>query len=653
MSSPWRQGVCALLAFILLSAVQAWPLPRHLSTHLTGPPSGDTGVYVWNTWVFRHELVEEGRSPFQTSSIFALSARADLSLHNYTVFADLLAVPVQPILGVVATFNLIYLLNVALAGFGMFVLARRLTGRALESWIAGAVFACAPFMVARSTAHFSLVAAAPLPFFVYWLDRALDTRRSPAGAAAGACLAWADFCDPYYAVYCVLLGACLVTAHVITYVRSGRRDDSSRALRIVLDAGIAALVLVMVLATVVSDRSMRVGSISISMRTLYTPVLILTVLVLARVALSFRVVMTWRPLALISLARPVMATLAVAALLLSPTLYAVGRRLLEDRMPSLPIWWRSSAGGVDLAAFFLPSPDHPLIPSAVADWIARRVGGSVEDVAAVPLVGLLAILLSWRYADFKISRRWLAITIGFGLLALGPFVAIAGVKTYVPTPWALLRYVPLIGTARVPSRFAVVVLLGFCVILATALTSLSRRFPQSRAWWLAIVGCALAVELLPIPRTLYSARVPAIYDIIAADSRPIRVLELPYGVRDGVSSIGNFSAASQFYQTRHGKPIAGGYVSRVSARRKAAYEGLPVPRALLALSEGRTLTVEEAERGRRAAARFLTRSEIGYVVIDAARASPELRRFAIEALGLTRIADADGYELYVPLTGPL
>ena len=92
-SSPRRQGAGALIAFVVLAAVQAWPLPRHLSTHLTGPPTGDTGVYVWNTWVFRHELVELGQSPFTTSSIFSLSGNADLSLHNYTVFADVLALP--------------------------------------------------------------------------------------------------------------------------------------------------------------------------------------------------------------------------------------------------------------------------------------------------------------------------------------------------------------------------------------------------------------------------------------------------------------------------------------------------------------------------------------------------------------------------------
>ena len=178
-ASPWRQSACALSAFVLVAVLQSWPLPVRLFTHLTGPPGGDTGVYVWNTWVFRHELVEGRHSPFYTDRIFSLDSRADLSLHNYTLFADVLSVPLQPVLGVVGGFNAIYLLNVALAGFGMFLLAKRLTGRPLESGLAGFAFMCSAFMVARSTAHFSLVAAAPLPFFVVLV-------RSRLGVAAPA-----------------------------------------------------------------------------------------------------------------------------------------------------------------------------------------------------------------------------------------------------------------------------------------------------------------------------------------------------------------------------------------------------------------------------------------------------------------------------------
>ena len=191
---------------------------------------------------------------------------ADLSLHNYTVFADLLAVPFQPVLGVVATFNLVYLANLALCGFGMFLLARRVTGRPLEAWIAGALFACAPFLVARSTAHFSLVAAAPLPFFMYWLDRAWSTKHVRDAAAVGACVAWAAFCDPYYAVYCVMLGTCYVASQVFAWSVGRRSAPTPRTARVLVDAAIVLLALLIAGVHVIGGGSVRVASISISMR---------------------------------------------------------------------------------------------------------------------------------------------------------------------------------------------------------------------------------------------------------------------------------------------------------------------------------------------------------------------------------------------------
>ncbi len=76
---------------------------------------------------------------------------------------------------------------------------------------------------------------------------------------------------------------------------------------------------------------------------------------------------------------------------------------------------------------------------------------------------------------------------------------------------------------------------------------------------------ALAIELMPAPRALYSAEVPEVYKLITATTDEAgRVLELPTGMRDGTSSIGRFNPASQYFQTRHHRPMIGGYVSRVS-----------------------------------------------------------------------------------------
>jgi hypothetical protein len=247
---------------------------------------------------------------------------------------------------------------------------------------------------------------------------------------------------------------------------------------------------------------------------------------------------------------------------------------------------------------------------------------------------------------------WAAAGVFFALLATGPFLRIAGIDTYVPTPWALLRYAPLIGEARMPSRFGVLVILAVAILFAGALSALVQRYPQHRRRLLAAAAVLLAFELWPAPRRLYSAEIPPIYERIARDSRPVRVLELPFGIRDGLSSLGNFSASSQFYQTLHGKPLIGGYLSRVSNPRKEFYQGLPFTEALLRKSEGQHLTDAEREAARASAPEFLRVAQLGYVIIDTGRSSPELRQFAVETMQLTLVDTSGWLELYVPTHAP-
>jgi hypothetical protein len=647
-------GTWIFATYLIVAMVQAWPLPLHLSSHLTGPPSGDTGVYVWNTWVFRHELVDLHHSPFLTESVLPLDGPTDLSLHNYTVFADLLALPLQPLLGVVATFNVIYLINVALAGFGMFLLARDF-GRddpagTLEAWLAGLLFCCSPFLVARSTAHFSLAAAAPLPFFIWFLDRTWRHRRALDAIGTGACVAWAGFSDPYYAIYCLMLGLCVLAPHVVTI--AFRRATPGRA-RLLLDVPIAALLCLIVGLRWIGQGSVQVGAMAISMRSLYTPVMLLTVLGTARVLATWRPSLTWTvPTDLGTHLRTGAIAVGVAALLLAPELYAIGVRAVEGRLVPPPVMWRSSAPGVDLISFFLPNPGHPLVPSGVAEWLARQPNRYEENVASLPWVALITIVVAWRVRRQRPDVLWLAITLGFAALTLGPFLQVAGTPTYVPTPWVLLRYAPIIGEARMPPRFAVIVVMALAMLFAGSVRTLAEASPARRRAIGAFVGVALAFELWPVPRTLYSAEIPLVYQTIAADPRPIRVLELPFGIRDGLSSLGDFSASSQFFQTLHGKELLGGYLSRVEDPSKAFHRADPVLQALLDLSEHKALTAAQAQAAAADADAFIARARLGYVVMDDVRVDEPLRRFALDTLGLRETARTGAFVLYVPRVRP-
>src|SRR6476661_1139094 len=95
MPATWpRVQLAALLGYVCVALLFAWPLPAHVSESFPGDPAGDTGVYVWNLWVFRHEIVEHHRFPFLTSEILALDpGEVPLTLHNYTTFANVVAFP--------------------------------------------------------------------------------------------------------------------------------------------------------------------------------------------------------------------------------------------------------------------------------------------------------------------------------------------------------------------------------------------------------------------------------------------------------------------------------------------------------------------------------------------------------------------------------
>jgi hypothetical protein len=635
------------LSFLIVAAVQSWPLPVQMTTHLTGNPGGDTGVYVWNTWVFAHEAMR-GSWPFSTTTVLAGSGPVDLSLHNYTVFSDLLALPLQTIFGVVATFNLVYLLNVALAGVTMVALVRHVGGprvRTSDAWLAGFVWACSPFLVARSTAHFSLVAVAPLPLFALFFDRSWQRQSVRDALLAGVCLAWAAFCDVYFAVYCVLLGT-LIAAVRVAHVRLDRRRPF-----VSWTPGFDVPLLLMGGAVVISlvfDGRLNLGPVTVSMRSAYTPVLLLTLTVIARAWWIYRPRCAFHVPPLAPLVRPALALVAAATVLLWPMVYGVALQVLDGRMVSPPVLWRSSAPGVDLVSFFLPNPNHPLVPQAIPHWVMSEPGRFEENVASIPWVVFAVIVVAWTRAAFRPERLWMAAALGFGSLALGPFIRIAGIETYIPTPWTLLRYVPVVSEARMPSRFAVLVIMAVAVIFAAALAALRAKWPRHQKAVLAFVAVVLCFELLPIPRRLDHATVPPVYDVIAADQRRVTVLNLPLGIRDGLSSFGNFTADTLFFQAHHGKPIVGGYLSRVSPRRRDAMLADPTMAALVAMSEHQMPDERMLTSARQGASAFLSRLSVGWVVVDESFTPPALQAFATDVFGLREVARSGAFVLYEP-----
>ena len=650
-ANRWRPHVLALAGYAVAALVFSWPLPINLDTHLTGIPAGDTGVYVWNQWVFRHELIEHGRLPFRTESLFSAGNPANLSLHNYTTFQNLLALPLIPLFGVVATFNVVYLLMTVITGYCGFLLVRRVTGAPLESWLAGLLFAWSPAMVARGTEHFSLVAAAPLALFLLLLLRTVEAYRLRDAIGLGVVMWWAASTDVYYAVYCVLLAAAVLTAQLVVVQRRAVIAASGARW---LNALIVALTLLIVAVAVSGGGEISLAGQSIRMRSLYTPVLMLTVLALVRLLLRYRLsIVPMSMTALGRLARHASVGVLVSSVLLLPVLYTAAQRLLAGEFDTPQIFWRSSPPGIDALALLVPNPHHPLVPAGLSDWIRERRLDAIENVAAMPWVVLLTVAAA-AWAGWRAPRRWVWLTAVFGLLAMGPFLVVAGINTHVPGPWALLRYLPVVGLARTPARFNMVLVLMMAVLFALALVWLRRRYPAYRYQLLAVGAVVLPLELLPAPRPLYTAAIPEIYTQVAAAPAGATLLEIPFGVRDGTFSVGNFTARTQYFQTAHGKPLLGGYLSRLASRRVDDVRRDPVLDALAILSENQLLPAEKERALVAHGPAWLARQNVQFVVVDRLRASVALRELTTRALQLELVSIDGELELYrpVPLAAP-
>ena len=644
----WRgfaPRLCVVLAYVAVAVAFAWPLPLHLHSAFLGNPGGDTGVYVWNQWVFQHE-VANGHNPFTTDQIFSLAQRVDLSQHNYTTFLNVLALPLIPALGVVAAFNVVFLIITVMTAVATYALVRRVTDADRPiAWLSGLLFAWSPVLVARSTGHMSLVAAAPIPVFILCLLEAERSGRIVWATLVGLSVAWAAFCDVYFAVYCLMIGAGFVGLRSVRVSRVDviRRRSWTWGLNILLVC-VCGLIVGLLLGR---GREFSIGHLVVRVRGLYTPMLVLTVLGIIRIVLMFkarlRVVATMPSRQLVKISA--VALLACAGPL-SPVLFGLGVGLLDGRFVNPPTFWRSSPRGVDLIALFTPNPNQFLVRS-VSDLQSIDATAFVDYTSSLSLVALFTVGIAvWR--GYRPALSWLTLTIGFGLLALGPFLIVAGYNTHIPGPWALGRYVPIMSLARSPARFAIVAALGLAVLFAAALQWITKQSGRPRLVMMA-TALFLVVELCPTPRPLYSAHIPGVYGRIAADPRPVRIIELPFGIRDGVSSVGNYSARSQYFQTLHGKRLVGGYLSRVSKRSVDEVRNQPTLEALLTLSEGRVLTVADVARIKERAPRFLSRSNLGYVVIDHQRASQTLISFVVDAWQLEELERDGDTRLYRPM----
>jgi hypothetical protein len=118
--------LAALIIYTALTLVASYPLPLHLATHFGAVPGElgqDVWQHAWNVWWVREAVVERFTNPYTTDMLFYPQG-ASLALHSLNLPLGLIGIPFLPLLGLVATYNLLTMLTMVLAGYTTFLLAR-------------------------------------------------------------------------------------------------------------------------------------------------------------------------------------------------------------------------------------------------------------------------------------------------------------------------------------------------------------------------------------------------------------------------------------------------------------------------------------------------------------------------------------------------
>ena len=399
-------------------------------------------------------------------------------------------------------------------------------------------------------------------YFAYLLAAHVSRSRL-AGLAAGASYAFGSYHIMHLLGHTNLLASEWLPAYILCLLLATEATGRRRTILVLLAAG--ALLLLML-----CDLQYALFGI------------LFTVLFVAWKAIARRAV---APLAV---AAAIGLLWAVAALpVIIPTMREVQHGVTEP--PAMFGPGSAETYSADVWSFLVPSPMHS-IWGAWAKQLQRHF--TIPPVEGVVFLGyipivlaLVGVALNWRRARF-----WLVMALAFLILALGPNLHINGVWRFGDTGWnfglpfQLFGLLPGLNLLRVPVRFALLVSLCIGVLAALGLVGLARLVPPLarvgvRSVLLPVLLAGIVVEHIAVPFPLEAVPAAPFYTQLAASPEQGTILEWPVSLK---------RARSNYYQTIHGRPIIGGYVSRQLAyplRALPPFRGTPEPNSDIFIRE--------------------------------------------------------------------
>jgi hypothetical protein len=243
--SPWRgrlQALSAAIGFSALAVAFWWPLPAAPATTTTADLFGDPLLNAW-TLAWGADRLPHGLNGFWTGLYF-FPYPDTVAYSEHLLGITIFTAPLQWLSGnPILAYNAASIATTALAGFGAWLLARELTGRADAAVLAGVAFACSPYRVPHIY-HLQVLMSGWMPLGLWGLHRFLSTGSRRALGAFAACYVL-QACSNGYFLYFMAVPATIVAVHGLWHRRAARARTAA-------SLAVAAAVILAALAPVAS-----------------------------------------------------------------------------------------------------------------------------------------------------------------------------------------------------------------------------------------------------------------------------------------------------------------------------------------------------------------------------------------------------------------
>jgi hypothetical protein len=562
----------ALTAYFVLAIVATWPL----ATGLARDVAWDLGDSLLNMWILSWDCeqilallrgdVSRVATFFDANIFYPMPLTLAYSEHLLPQALQILplyALTKNPIL----CYNLLFLSTIVLSGLGAYLLVRELTGSPLAGFVAGLLFAFAPYRLAQSP-HLQVLSSQWMPFALYGLRRYFESRRMKPLLWAAVALAAQNLSCGYYLLYF----APFPVAYALWEMAGRHLLRDGRTWLHMLAGGSLTAALTLPVLVPYMELNQRLG-----MARSFNEVASYSADVYAYATGWITQPLWGRVMQAFPRAEGELFP-GLIPVVLSLIAVAFGLMAAHQRVPGetgrtrrVAIWFLSLAAIAHLGLAFVVLLERRVrIDLAIVELRASNVTQLLLRAAiAFAAVLVLSPSARRRAAAFLRDRGFFVVALAAAVwLSLGPVPQTLGRPLELAAPYRwLFEHVPGFDGVRVPARFGMVVAFMLAVLGGYGAAALARW--RAGRWLTAAMAAAFLLEgtMMPFvvnaigtergynslePRVYRPARAPRIYTDAVRALPPGVLAELPLGMP-------GFDLRAVYYSTVHWRKILNGY----------------------------------------------------------------------------------------------